>query len=275
MKSEKTRGTMLTSSAVILCLATFAAGFVSGSVVSEHRAAGGQQTAAVAPAPEPVIPSEQQQTEHIQHLREEAMRSPGNAALWTNLGNACYDAGDADGAIEAYGRSLALNPGNADVRTDMGNMYRMKGEPEQAVACYDQALRDHPGHRNAVFNKGVTMLLDLEQPEEAVAFWSSVVEKQPDFRLSSGIELRQAMPGVVSDAALQLEAHGRNEVALRAYEEALKLDDSFAPALVHRAWLLESMGRAYEAQPLWKRVVELYPDATDPTGKPVRDRIKQ
>ena len=119
------------------------------------------------------------------------------------------------------------------------------------------------------------MLLDLERPEEAVAFWRSVVEKQPDFTLSSGIELRQAMPGVVSDAALQLEAHGRKEVALRAYEEALKLDDSFAPALVHRAWLLEGMGRADEAQSLWKRVVELYPDATDPTGKPVRDRIKQ
>ena len=79
----------------------------------------------------------------------------------------------------------------------------------------------------------------------------------------------------MSDAALQLEAHGRKEVALRAYEEALKLDDSFAPALVHRAWLLEGMGRADEAQSLWKRVVELYPDATDPTGKPVRDRIKQ
>ena len=28
MKNEKTRGTMLTSSAVILCLVTFAAGFV-------------------------------------------------------------------------------------------------------------------------------------------------------------------------------------------------------------------------------------------------------
>lgn len=271
MKSEKTRGTMLTSSAIILCLVTFAAGFVSGSVVAEHRA-GGRTEAPVADAA-PVVPNEQTQTEHIRHLREEALQSPDNAELWTNLGNACYDAGDPDGAIEAYELSLKLVPGNADVRTDMGNMYRMKGQPEQAVVCYDQALKDHPGHRNAVFNKGVTMLLDLEQPEQAVAFWKSVLAAQPDFTLSSGIRLSQAMPEVVVDAAIQLEAHGRKDTALRAYGEALKIDDSFAPALVHRAWLLEGMGRSDEALPLWKRVVELYPDATDPAGKPVRDRI--
>ena len=42
-----------------------------------------------------------------------------------------------------------------------------------------------------------------------------------------------------------------------------------------RAWLLENMGRASEALPLWKRVLELHPDATDPAGRPVRDRIKK
>ncbi len=273
MKSEKTRGTMLTSSAIILCLVTFAAGFVSGSVVAEHRSAGEASVAEVAPASAPVVSNEQMQAEHIRHLREEALQSPDNAELWTSLGNACYDAGDPDGAIEAYERSLKISPVNADVRTDMGNMYRMKGMPEQAVACYEQALKDQPGHRNAVFNKGVTMLLDLEQPEQAVAFWNSVLAAQPDFTLSSGIRLRQAMPEVVADAAIQLEAHGHKDAALRAYGEALKLDDSFAPALVHRAWLLEGMGRSEEAQPLWQRVVELYPDATDPAGNPVRDHI--
>jgi hypothetical protein len=47
----------------------------------------------------------------------------------------------------------------------------------------------------------------------------------------------------------------------------------FLPALVHRAWLLEQTGRAEEALPLWKKVVELSPEATDPAGKPVRDRL--
>ena len=164
---------------------------------------------------------------------------------------------------------------NTSQVTDMGSMYRMKGEALRAVECYDQALRDSPGHKNAVFNKGVTLILDLEKPEEAVAFWQSVLEKEPNFTLSSGEPLKRVMPALLANAALQLEAHDRQETALRSYAEALKLDDSFAPALVHRAWLLENMGRASEALPLWKRVLELYPEATDPAGKPVRDRIKQ
>lgn len=273
MKTEKTRGTMLTSSAVILSLVTFVAGFAGGSMVAEHKAQQRPGTAvAVAPAP---AANADQQTDHIRHLREEAMQEPGSAERWTKLGNACYDAGDTGGAIEAYQASLRLEPGNADVRTDMGNMYRMQGDAVRAVECYDEALRVQPGHRNAVFNKGVTLLLDMEQPEQAMAFWRSVLEKEPEFTLSSGELLKKAMPALATDAALQLEAHGRRETALRAYAEALKLEDAFVPALVHRAWLLENMERPAEALPLWKKVLELHPDATDPAGRPVRERIEQ
>ena len=273
MKTEKTRGTMLTSSAVILSLVTFVAGFVGGSMVAEHKAdRRGMAVVSNVPAP---VEAASSQDEHIRHLREEAMQEPGSAERWTRLGNACYDAGDTGGAIEAYQASLRLEPGNADVRTDMGNMYRMQGEAVRAVECYDEALRVQPGHRNAVFNKGVTLLLDMEQPEQAMAFWQSVLDKEPEFTLSSGEPLRKVMPALATDAALQLEAHGRQETALRAYAEALKLDGAFVPALVHRAWLLENMGRPAEALPLWQRVLELQPDATDPEGKPIRDRIKQ
>ena len=40
MKNEKTRGTMLTSTALILCCVTFGAGFLCGDLVSEYRRAG-------------------------------------------------------------------------------------------------------------------------------------------------------------------------------------------------------------------------------------------
>ena len=279
MKNEKTRGTMLTSSALILCVITFVAGFACGSMVAEHKAVRQEAAAPVSSAPAPAAPAasaasaEEQMRQHIRHLREDAQKNPDNAAVWTSLGKACFDAGDAEGAIEAYQASLRLEPGNADVRTDLGSMYRMKGEPARAVECYDQALKDHPGHSNAVFNKGVTLMLDMEQPEQAVAFWQGVLKEYPSLTLASGADLGTIMPEIVVDAALQLEAHGRKDTALRAYEQALKIDASFAPALVHGAWLLEGMGRASEALPLWKRVLERYPDATDPAGRPVRDHL--
>ena len=79
MKSEKTRGTMLTSSAVILCLVTFAAGFVSGSVVAEHRSGGRVVASAAAPASSPVVSNEQGQAEHIRHLREKMSAPTGKS----------------------------------------------------------------------------------------------------------------------------------------------------------------------------------------------------
>jgi len=280
MNEGKKRSTMLTSTAVILSCVTFGAGFICGDLVSEYRRASAPAVSASAPSAPAVVQQAQPEDEtaraanHIRQLREQAAQNPGDASIWTHLGNVCYDSGDVDGAIEAYQRSLALKPGNADVMTDMGSMYRMKGQPAQAITIYEQAIAAQPGHRNAIFNKGVTLLLDMEQPENAMRFWRGVVEAQPDFSLGNGTPLRSVMHEVATDAAMQLEAHGRNDVALRAYAEALNMKSDFLPALVHRAWLLEKVGRGDEAMPLWKKVLELSPDATDPSGKPVRERVR-
>ena len=283
MTKERSRGTMLSSTALILCCVTFGAGFLCGDLVSEYRRAGTPAASVQAPAPQTVqhLPEADVQQDsaaraeqHIAELREQVKKSPEDASLWAHLGNLCYDSGRFDEAIEAYSRSLALVPDNADVITDMGSMYRMKGQSAEAVRLYEQAVAIRPDHANAVFNKGVTLLLDMERPEEAMAFWRSVLEKQPEFALGSGTHLHAVLHELATDAGSQLEAHGRFDTALRAYGEALKVKPDFLPALVHRAWLLEQTGNAAEALPLWKRVLELSPEATDPAGKPVRDRIR-
>ena len=283
MSNEKSRGTMLASTALILCCVTFGAGFLCGDLVSEYRRSGAPavsvqnqapQTVQHQPAAEAQMEGEARTARHIAELREQVKKSPEDASLWTHLGNLCYDSGKFDEAIEAYGRSLALAPGDPNVITDLGSMHRMKGQSAEAVKYYEQAIAIKPDHANAVFNKGVTLLLDMERPEDAMAFWQSVLDRQPHFALGNGTHLHAVIHELASDAGVQLEAHGRYETALRAYAEALKMKPDFLPALVHRAWLLEQTGRAEEALPLWKKVVELSPEATDPAGKPVRDRIR-
>ena len=281
MKNEKPRGTMLTSTAAILCGLTFAAGFLCGDIVSEYRGKAAP-VAVQAPvpqaAPQAVVEggsSKDSDVEaHIADLREQLKKSPNDASLWTHLGNYCYDSGRFDEAIEAYGRSLELAPGDPNVMTDLGSMYRMKGQSAEAVKYYEQAIAIKPDHANAVFNKGVTLLLDMEKPEEAMAFWNSVLAASPHFALNNGMHLHSILHELASDAGVQLEAHGRFDSALRAYAEALKIKPDFLPALVHRAWLLEQTGRPAEALPLWKKVLELDPSATDPAGKPVNSRIQ-
>lgn len=283
MKSEKKRATMLASTALILSCVTFGAGFICGDLFSEYRRALSPAQVSTVPAggavsaSAPHAPQEDEAAKaaaHIRQVREQAEQNPHDASLWVHLGNVCYDSGDADGAIDAYRRSLELQPGNADVLTDMGSMYRMKGQPVQAVKIYEQAIALQPGHRNAIFNKGVTLLLDMEQPQNAMAFWREMLVQQPELALGNGALLRDVMHEVAADAAMQLEAHGRYESALQAYAEAVNVKADFLPALVHQAWLLDKLERREEALPLWKKVLELAPDATDPSGKPVRERIR-
>lgn len=273
---SRSRGTMLVSTAVILCVICFAAGFMGGTLVAEYRSLKAEPAAEhvhqhEAPAGET---AEQALSSEIQKLRDATKAEPSRADLWTRLGNACYDAGIYDEAIHAYEHSLKLAPGNADVITDMGSMYRMKGMAQKAVECYEEAQRLQPGHRNAIFNKGVTLMLDMEQPEKAMHFWRGILASSPDFRLGNGVPLRQALLEVAVDAGLKLEQHGRTETALRAYAEALKEDAGHVPALIHRAWLLKKLGRNEEALPLWQKVLQLRPDATDPQGDPIRLHVQ-
>ena len=280
MKNEKPHGTMLTSTAAILCILTFGAGFLCGDIVSEYRRGSAPvtvQASAPQPAEQPAPEAGRASSDveaHIAGLREQLKKSPDDATLWTHLGNYCYDSGRFDEAIEAYGRSLALAPGDPNVITDLGSMYRMKGQSAEAVKHYEQAIAIKPDHANAVFNKGVTLLLDMEKPKEAMTFWNSVLATNPHFALNNGTHLHAIIHELASDAGVQLEAHGRYDSALRAYAEALKIKPDHLPALVHSAWLLEQTGRPADALPLWKKVLELEPNATDPAGKPVRDRVR-
>jgi tetratricopeptide (TPR) repeat protein len=274
MESKRKKGTILLSSAVILCCVSFALGFVSSSLLNDFRQVSSVQQRGPSAVNQQNPGGNNGETDHIAILREEALKNPSDALRWTRLGDACYDAGKPDQAIEAYQQSLKLSPENADVMTDLGSMYRMKGQPEQAVQMYEQALAVHPGHRNAVFNKGVTLMLDMEQPENAVLFWRSILAQYPDMVIAQGQRLSLAMPDILEDAAHQLEARGRYDAALRAYGEVLGCDESRLSSIIHRADLLEKFQRQEEAFSLWKKALELDPQVTDPSGKPVRDRIR-
>ena len=83
MSNEKSRGTMLTSTALILCCVTFGAGFLCGDLVSEYRRAGApavsvqnQTSQAVQhqSAAEAQMEGEARTARHIAELREQVKR---------------------------------------------------------------------------------------------------------------------------------------------------------------------------------------------------------
>lgn len=117
--------------------------------------------------------------QRILQLELEVQKNPENGEAWTNLGHLYFDSSQADKAIIAYNKSLALAPNNADVLTDLGIMYRQAGNFPQAIASFDQAILANAKHEASLFNKGVVLHYDLKDRQGAIAAWQALINLNP------------------------------------------------------------------------------------------------
>ncbi len=156
-------------------------GFLSGIVFSIYKTPAGGNAARVA-GDQPGAQAGKltaEQAQHLLQLEREVRKNPENTEAWTTLGHLYFDSDQADKAITAYNKSLALAPNNADVLTDLGVMYRRAGNPQQAVASFDRAVQVNAKHETARFNKGIVLLYDLKDQPGAIAAWQELVSLNP------------------------------------------------------------------------------------------------
>lgn len=59
---------------------------------------------------------------------------------WNNLGNALLMEGDAEGAIQAYQRAIALSPADGEAHSNLGVAYERRAQPLRAAEEYRKAL---------------------------------------------------------------------------------------------------------------------------------------
>jgi serine/threonine-protein kinase len=82
----------------------------------------------------------------VGYFRAAVAIRPGNDEIYTKLGRALLDAGDAEGAIGAFGKALELNP-DADVASDLSKLLAPQGKLEAVRAAWEKVLqRDPPDH---------------------------------------------------------------------------------------------------------------------------------
>ena len=122
----------------------------------------------------------------IGELEKAVLENPREASRWAGLGNLYFDTGQAQKAVSAYERSLALEPGNAHVITDLGIMQRELGQFENAVASFRKAAALQPDLENAIFNEGVVLYYDLKRKGEAEAAWKRLLRVNPAARAPDG-----------------------------------------------------------------------------------------
>lgn len=70
-------------------------------------------------------------------------------------GDAYYQKGQLDQAIEAYTEAVRMNPQYDKAYCNRGFVYAEKGQYHQAIADYTAALRNNPKYALAYFDKGL------------------------------------------------------------------------------------------------------------------------
>lgn len=137
-----------------------------------------------------------EQSQMLLKLELEVQKNPQNTEAWTNLGHLYFDSDQADKAITAYNKSLALAPNNPDVLTDLGVMYRRVGNPQEAIASFDKAIQANAKHETARFNKGIVLLYDLKDQPGAVAAWEGLVSINPMATAPNGQLISEMIKGM-------------------------------------------------------------------------------
>jgi len=116
----------------------------------------------------------------IEEYRAVMSEDPGNIANIIALGNAYFDSGRWEKAINIFAHALRLDPRNADVRTDMGTAYRNLGMTERALAEYNNVLHIEPGHLNSRFNLGIVYAYDKKNHDAAIHVWEELLKIAPN-----------------------------------------------------------------------------------------------
>jgi tetratricopeptide (TPR) repeat protein len=123
-------------------------------------------------------------------------------------------AADLDRAIDEYQRLAALSPGDADLLTKIGDLYSRQGRWGAAEKAYGDALQRQPRHAAARSGLAFTLAQQGEYEKSLTEYADA---------LSSKAEAYCAV-------AFVMNLRGKQQDAVRAYEEALRLEPALERA---------------------------------------------
>ncbi len=94
---------------------------------------------------------------------------------------AMYQAGDLEGAIQAYREYLAADPDSIPARSNLGAALARTGRYQEAIAEYSRALANSPGNPALLLNLGLAYYKS-GRPAEAAARFEQAASLAPQFK---------------------------------------------------------------------------------------------
>jgi adenylate cyclase len=150
-------------------------------------------------------------------------------------------------ADDAAHKALSLNDNDPYIQSSLTNLYVMQGKHEKAIASAERALATGPSASRSQMSMGVALYFSCRF-NEAIPFFEEAIRMDPYppgpwFRLLAG-----AYGGA-----------GRQDEALKVYENALKLNPNDIFTHLSLAALYVELGRDEQARAEVREVLRLHP----------------
>ncbi|MGE0868235.1 MAG: tetratricopeptide repeat protein [Kofleriaceae bacterium] len=204
---------------------------------------------------------------------------------WHNLGVIAYREGEDEVAVEAYGKSLAIQPGHTPTLLGRAEANRRAGHKKAARTDYEAALRelepDDVRRRDAAARLA-SLLRDFGDFDDAIAVLRDTVrlsginakiytelgliymqQRKLDLAqlvFTKALELDAKDPAVYNALALLAQRQGKAQEAFERFEQAGTLDANYIDARFNKASVLLDAGDYARAKAELVAVVEKRPD---------------
>jgi tetratricopeptide (TPR) repeat protein len=182
----------------------------------------------------------------IHHLRVANELQPNSVLVLNDLGLAFMAAGETDSALVTFARAIAVQPGSALLHLNRASVLVTAGQPDEAETELHRALA-----LDSTMPAARTMLADrLKQRgryDSAIVLMQGVVKEQPSAERFNRL------------GSLFISS-GDSVRAGEFYEQALRLDSAYVPALYNQSVLFAARGESAAARVLADRAFRLRPD---------------
>jgi tetratricopeptide (TPR) repeat protein len=208
-------------------------------------------------------------------------KNPGCWMAHYNLGIVLSEQGEADQAIDHYGRAIALRPDYAEAHYNLGRLLVEQGRFNDAIAHYERAAAINPADAEAQNNLGVT-LFGIGRADDAIARYRKALEIQPDYpeascNLGNALIAKGDLDGAIAQYARCLAAmpdqeeaqynlagallrKGRTDEAIVEYQKVLQKHPESADAHANLGSALLAKGRVRDAMAEYTKALEISPE---------------
>ncbi len=198
---------------------------------------------------------------------EQAIALDGsNATAYMWLGQLYEDEGQIGKALEYSRQGLEMHPDRLNYKFIIASQLVQAGNPEEAIPYLETVVKNQPWHYGAHYNLGMafTRIGKEEQGREYLDIADSLQQVSSEIQeLELRTERQPENFQIWVDLAENLQASGRLEEALQAYQNAEYLQPWNLPLQNNIAILITEMGDTSRAIARYKSIIRRNPNIPD------------